>query len=401
MAGSIDVAVIGGGIIGTATAGFLAESGARVVLYEREALAAGASGRNSGVVQHPFDLDLVPLYEETLRIYRWVGAEIGSDVVALDRPSPGLLLASHHPGVVRALTAQLATTHPTLAPMTLEGDALRALEPSIAPGVSACRLEMGYPVIPSAPTFAFATIAERRGVAIRLGRAARPSIRAGRCEGVEVDGRLEPAGVVVVAAGPWAPELVDPTGAWRPIRPVWGVVVETLLRNRPGHSIEEAEMDEALGTGDLAAEAGVGAAGVGAAGEPEPEFSLITAGGVSAVGSTFLEAEPDPKAWTERILRRGTTFVPALLEAPIRDVHACARPVALDGRPLVGAIPWVERLFVAAGHGPWGISTGPASARQVADLVLGHDAAVQVAFDPGRFGTPGSPPAAAPRIVAA
>ena len=70
-----DVAVIGGGIVGTATAAFLAEGGARVTLYEREALAAGASGRNSGVVQHPFDSALVPLYEETVQIYRRVEAE--------------------------------------------------------------------------------------------------------------------------------------------------------------------------------------------------------------------------------------------------------------------------------------------------------------------------------------
>ena len=52
---SADVAVIGGGIVGCALAAFLAEGGARVVLYEREAIAAGASGRNSGVVQDTLD----------------------------------------------------------------------------------------------------------------------------------------------------------------------------------------------------------------------------------------------------------------------------------------------------------------------------------------------------------
>jgi glycine/D-amino acid oxidase-like deaminating enzyme len=42
-------------------------------------------------------------------------------------------------------------------------------------------------------------------------------------------------------------------------------------------------------------------------------------------------------------------------------------------------------LFVAAGHGPWGISLGPASARLVADLVLGRAPAPPPAFDPARF----------------
>ena len=65
-----DVAVVGGGIVGCALAAFLAEGGAQVVLYEREAIAAGASGRNSGVVQDPLDPALTGLYEESLEHYR-------------------------------------------------------------------------------------------------------------------------------------------------------------------------------------------------------------------------------------------------------------------------------------------------------------------------------------------
>ena len=44
------VVVIGGGILGAATALWLARAGASPVLIEREALAAGASGRNGGLV---------------------------------------------------------------------------------------------------------------------------------------------------------------------------------------------------------------------------------------------------------------------------------------------------------------------------------------------------------------
>jgi len=61
---------------------------------------------------------------------------------------------------------------------------------------------------------------------------------------------------------------------------------------------------------------------------------------------------------------------------------------------IAGAVPWCEGLYVASGHGPWGISTGPATARQVADVVLGLDRAgtrIDPAFAPGRFGPePGS-----------
>jgi glycine/D-amino acid oxidase-like deaminating enzyme len=379
----VDVAVIGGGIVGTAAAAFLAEAGASVTLYEREALAAGASGRNSGVIQHPFDPLLVPLYEETLEIYRRVGDSLGGPIAALDAPPSGLLLVSHDRSGVKALADELAIKIPAVRPDFVEGLVLERLEPTLGADVVACRLDIGYPVIPSAPTYAFATLAERAGVTIRLGREARPVVEAARCIGVEIDGRVEPAGAVVVAAGPWTSGLVDPTGEWNPIRPVWGVVVETLLANPPRHVIEEAEMDEALGTGDVSKPRDSAAAA-----DERPEFSLITAAGASAVGSTFLETEPDPPAWTERLLAHGTTFVPGIMDAPIREVRACARPMSRDGRPVVGAIPWIEGLFVASGHGPWGISTGPASARQVADLVLGREAGIDTALAPARFGPP-------------
>ena len=54
----------------TAAAAFLADGGARVTIVEREGLASGASGANSGVVQHPFDPILASLYRETVELYR-------------------------------------------------------------------------------------------------------------------------------------------------------------------------------------------------------------------------------------------------------------------------------------------------------------------------------------------
>src|SRR5688572_23885687 len=65
-----DVIVIGGGIVGVSSAAHLAAVGRSVMLLERSEIAAGASGRNSGVVQHPLDPVLIGLHLETLALYR-------------------------------------------------------------------------------------------------------------------------------------------------------------------------------------------------------------------------------------------------------------------------------------------------------------------------------------------
>jgi glycine/D-amino acid oxidase-like deaminating enzyme len=60
--------------------------------------------------------------------------------------------------------------------------------------------------------------------------------------------------------------------------------------------------------------------------------------------------------------------------------------MSADGRPLLGPLAGAEGLFVAAGHGPWGISLGPGSARLVADAVLGRPTAIAPELAAARFG---------------
>jgi glycine/D-amino acid oxidase-like deaminating enzyme len=387
-----DVAVIGGGIVGVAAAALLAERGARVTLYEREALGAGASGRNSGVVQRPFDEALTGVHEATVDLYR--DLEAARAGFSLGAEPAGLLIVTPRPDVAAAIAAELRSRFPALGPEIIDVAALRGLEPSLAPDLAACRVPIGYPVPPASATYAYATFAERLGVTFRLGRQARPAVERGRVAGVRVDGGLAPAGAVLVAAGPWSVEVLADVPVPIPLRSAWGVVVEAVLERPPRHVIEEAEMDEALGTGAAAAradgaadgEAGVRApASHGADAQTPPEFSLVTAAGVSCVGSTFLVREPDPDAWVVPLLERGSRFVPALADAPIRGVRACARPVSVDGRPLIGRVGGVDGLFVCTGHGPWGISTGPGSAHLVVDLILGGSGAIPAALDAGRF----------------
>lgn len=368
---SPDVIVIGGGIVGTAAATFLVEAGARVTLVEQEGLASGASGANSGVVQHPFDPILAVLYEETLAHYRELSAaDLG---FRLGDSTAGLMYVARDEAAPRHMAQLLAEAFPNLANEVLTGPALERLEPSLAPGLWACRVEMGYPVFPGASTYAYATRAERGGAHIRLGRRATLHRQGDTIRGMVVDGLPIACDAVLVAAGPWTPAVIDPTGRWTPIYRTWGVVVEIGLENGPTHVLEGAEIGAAIGAHTDT---------------DHVDFSLMPLPGMATVGSTFLLHEPDQREWIERILGRATDLVPAVNDAPIRSSRACARPQSVDGRPLIGAVPGLRGLYVCAGHGPWGISTGPASARLVVDEILGRAPAIPPELDAARFGAP-------------
>jgi glycine/D-amino acid oxidase-like deaminating enzyme len=375
-----DVVIVGGGIVGTAAAAFLAQAGARTTLVEREGLASGASGANSGVVQHPTDPVLADLYRATLPLYRDLAAadagfRIGAEPV-------GMLYVSRDERVVRRMDALVGRLFPDLEREVLAGTALERLEPALAPGLWACRVGIGFPVAPAASTYAYATLAERAGATVRLGHSAALDRRGDAIIGVVVDGEPVRADAVLVAAGPWTPAALDPTGGWEPIRPRWGAVVEVDLPAGPRHVLEEAEIDEAIGA--VAADPPL-------AFDPDEtleDFSLVPLGTAASVGSTFLAREPDPAAWIEPLLARASGFVPGVADAPIRGTRSCARPQSLDGRPLVGAVPGRRGLFVCAGHGSWGISTGPASARLVTDLIVRRPVTIPAELDAGRFGGP-------------
>jgi glycine/D-amino acid oxidase-like deaminating enzyme len=155
---------------------------------------------------------------------------------------------------------------------------------------------------------------------------------------------------------------LDP--AWPAVTRTWGVTVQVGLAHPPRHVLEEGVVH----TINVPS------------GHDGGLFSMVTADGVATIGSTFLADQPDPDEWALRLIERGAAFVPALADATASEVRMCARPQSADGRPFIGPVPAVEGLFVCAGHGPWGMSTGPASAAMVAELILGQPDRVPAAL---------------------
>ena len=78
---SVDVAIIGGGIIGCSTAYFLARSGVSVAVFEKGRIGGEQSGRNWGWVRQqcrsPVEL---PLMMQSLRLWKELPAQLGEDL---------------------------------------------------------------------------------------------------------------------------------------------------------------------------------------------------------------------------------------------------------------------------------------------------------------------------------
>jgi glycine/D-amino acid oxidase-like deaminating enzyme len=349
------VVVIGGGIMGCTAAALLAEAGRSVTLVDATAIAAGASGRNSGAIQHPFDPVLLPLHIETLAMYRELAeSDLG---FAIPSEPAGILLLTDDADAARSRAAELRTAFPELKAVVLDPDAVAAAEPALSPGWSAVRLATGFPATPDGATRAMAARAVRAGVTLRIGLAARPWVDGDHVGGVTLDdGEQLSAAQVLVAGGPWTPEILGHDPSWPGITRTWGVTVQLELPNAPRHVLEEGVVHTINVPRGLEGSL----------------FSLVAVTGLATVGSTFLADQPDPEAIAPALVQRGGAFVPALAGAPVIGVRLCARPQSEDGRPFIGPVPEADGLFVCAGHGPWGISIGPGSVAMIVDQILGR-----------------------------
>jgi D-amino-acid dehydrogenase len=106
--------------------------------------------------------------------------------------------------------------------------------------------------------------------------------------------------------------------------------------------------------------------------------------GVFELGARGTDAAPDAGA---RLLAAARPYLAGWQpDADGRpDAWAGLRPATPDGLPLIGALPGLDGVYLATGHGMLGVTLAPATADLLAPLVLEGRAAPELAyFDPAR-----------------
>jgi glycine/D-amino acid oxidase-like deaminating enzyme len=390
-----DVVVVGGGIVGCAVAYELTRQGASVVLVERDELAAGASGRNHGLLVVPLDPVLVAMADASLDLYRRFAPSARLGVRMDSDPIGYLIVASDDEDERKAGREEAeAAAACGVTAHTLSADEVVELEPSIDPGVVAegWLLEDVRRVQPGNLTASLALAAKEDGAEIRR----HLSVREVMVEGDQVRGVLTDEGEivadrVVVAAGPWSTSLLRSLGFELPVMAARGWLVglapeevpfSRLLGRAGWHSPPDPEGLSPSLAGEVM-EAAPSAA-IGTLLQPNVDGTVVV-GGSRQLAFT---SEPEDPQVPHLLLQGAVRLVPALARARVLSAWWGLRPVTPDGRPIVGKL--MEGLVVATGHGSLGVTLAGGTARLVAALISGGDPPFDAAaFAADRFGKRG------------
>ena len=166
-------------------------------------------------------------------------------------------------------------------------------------------------------------------------------------------GEILKADTVVVAAGPYSPEIVRPLGIRVPIYPVKGYSLTIPMEgwvNRPRYMV-----------GDM---------GVHAVANPLGGEVLRVAGTAEFTG--FDKTIPAERVGN--LVRLVEAIFPEFAEIMDRDAlnpWTGFRPMTSDGVPILGKTP-IEGLYLNTGHGHLGWTMAAASGRVVADTIMGR-----------------------------
>jgi glycine oxidase len=380
-----DVVIVGGGIIGLATAWRARQAGISVTVLERDTVGHGTSRVAAGMLAPVAEVEfgasggrLLDLGLRSASMWPAFAAELESLTglpVGLLRT--GTLLAARDEDDARELERQLEFRHSLgLAVRRLRPSQARELEPALAPTVRlALEVPDDHSVDPRLVLTALRQACESAGVRLRehtqvacvelsdgaehggdtgeRGAGERGAGHAGaRVTGVTLhNGEHLRAEQVVLAAGPWS-ERIDglPVGAAVPVRPVKGQILR--LRDPAGAGLLQRVLRF---RGGYLVPRGDGRYVLGATVE-ERGFELApTAGGVY------------------ELLRDARELVPGISELEIEELSVGLRPGTPDNAPVIGA-GLVRGLVWATGHYRNGILLAPLTAELVAAVLSGERA---------------------------
>ena len=365
-----DAIVIGGGLHGCATALYLARSGFRSIIVEKDHVGRHASGVNAGGVRRlGRALPELPLADAALTQWRNIRDLVDDDC---GFASPGQVKVAETEAELQALKARRETllAHGFGHEEIIDAKQLRELVPALAPHcVGAMRVRGDGHADPFSTMQAFKRKALSLGVRI-FERAPVETLqkRGGTWRVTSARGGLE-APVIVNCAGAWGGRIAGMLGDYAPVE-VQALMLMITERLKPfvkpvigaqGRSLSFKQ----FGNGTVLI-------GGGYRGRAEPERNLthLDFGGLAANAAA------------------AAALFPAMRGARILRCWAGIEGKMPDGIPVIGA-GMEEGVFHAFGFSAHGFALSPIVGKIIADLVATGAADLPIgAFSIGRFSRP-------------
>lgn len=370
-----DAIVIGGGIVGTAISYWLADGGLDVVLFERRALASGASGRNGGMLMQvdgrDSDADAIltrlRYASANVGILRSLPRKSGVDIHMRHCGSLDVATQDHEVELLRGLVEFQHEIGDTEVQF-LQGESLRAVSPVMSELALAARHRPsdGW-VDPFSIVRAYSVLAQRHGARMVTDSPVDEIVRAnGSVVGVRVGDVLHRAPVVVNATNGWAAGLTPEM----PIIPLRSIAVLTEPVPPVPALTFEAELWQQVVYGATQTAAGNLLVG----GPPE---AAATRDGQFIEDMSFFEVVQNTAVLTE--------LFPDFAELAIIRSWSGAMGITPDGLPAVGSVAGTNGLYVCAGF-PNGMAFTSIMAKITADTILGREPTLPLGpYDAARF----------------
>jgi sarcosine oxidase subunit beta len=345
-----EVAIVGGGVIGTSIAYHLTLAGiADVTLIERGTLAGGVTGVCPGGIRQQFEGEAdCRMAQRSVRFYERINEILQPEAPFYFERSGYLFLAQTEP-VLNKFRQNVATQNRLGIPSQVLSPAdIRERLPRLSTegilGGSFCA-EDGFIEDCHGVTNLFAARARQRGARVVREDVLRVA-RAGRRWRVTTDAGELDATQVVLAAGCDTVSLAAHAGVSLPITPE---------RRRLAYTVpcEPGVLPPLV----IAFERGVA-------------VKQLT-NGVLYLGWLAESSDVDDLTFIERTLEAGATLLSLLGDLAVRRVIGGLYDNTPDRRPLLGAVPEVDGLFLAAGFSGHGFMIAPAVGEGLAAAVTG------------------------------
>lgn len=358
MAETGDVIVIGAGVQGASLAFHLARRGVRPIVIERTTIAAGATGRSSGLVRMHYDrlADARIAFAALPWFLEW-GTRVGGDC-GFTKTGFIQLVGPAKADDLRANVADqraIGIDTEVVAPdriRTLAGglhvadDELGAYEPG-----------SGY-ADPSSTALGFLRAARDAGARLVQGAEVRAiGLAGGAVTGVETSAGPFHAPVVVNAAGGWAARVAALAGLSIPVE-VWRHDVAYLGAPATVQVPFPVVLDDPNAMYL----------------RPEGTESILVAleDHTNADGSPDRETDSVETGFAERVTERVVRRIPALADGTFRVAHSGQDGLTPDERPILGraGAAGPDGFYLDCGHSGTGFKTAPAIGLAMAELIV-------------------------------